>query len=425
MTLGSSLIRSSVWFRRLVCGFLCLLLCCTLSFRVSAASVDDVRELVGLQRWDSNYTEDEIQLIIQQYQMIDRANLTAKLLELGKTVNINNALLDEYDRCYAEIEECTRELDIAFRSGAVLSEVLSAKTALSSTQYTLSSLRSLGYTIDVEFFPNEWTERYLEVQRTIEYLSDAVDIGGVGENMQSPLEIGFTITSMYGMRLDPFTADTLNLHNGVDLWAPEGSFVLSVWNGVVSNVYESERGGLTVVVTHSPDLSTEYLHLSESLVEIGTEVKAGDRIALSGNTGRSTGPHLHLGVRLDGSYVDPMYLFGTMGIRALSEFVSNNPERYLDADALMDEIKLDVEGSSSYDSFFEEDPLAQDSGLIYYPDGYRPSSGEVDGFTTRGFRDAVATWEFTESGWVLVVEDEGPVDVEEGTGSDEGFSDEE
>ena len=144
-------------------------------------------------------------------------------------------------------------------------------------EYKLSSLRSLGYTIDIEFFPNEWTERYLEVQRTIEYLSESFDIGVVGEGMISPLESSFTLTSLYGLRLDPFTGEAVSLHTGIDLWADEGSYVVSVWNGVVSNVYTSVNGGLTVVISHGSDLSTEFLHLSEALVEIGDEVKVGDR----------------------------------------------------------------------------------------------------------------------------------------------------
>lgn len=103
------------------------------------------------------------------------------------------------------------------------------------------------------------------------------------------------ITSSFGQRIDPLTGKQKN-HNGIDIAAPEGTIVLSPVNAVVTNVYydESFGGGLTVILR---DILTDdrygFCHLRETTCKIGDIIQAGQELALSGNTGRSIGPHLH------------------------------------------------------------------------------------------------------------------------------------
>lgn len=112
------------------------------------------------------------------------------------------------------------------------------------------------------------------------------------------------ISDDFGMRMHP-TLGINKMHNGIDLAAPTGSSILAAYSGtVVAAAYSSSMGNY-VMIDHGDGLYTIYMHASALYVSTGQEVTAGQNIAAVGSTGRSTGPHLHFGVRLNGSYVSP------------------------------------------------------------------------------------------------------------------------
>ncbi|MEI2299839.1 M23 family metallopeptidase [Ensifer sp. MJa1] len=113
------------------------------------------------------------------------------------------------------------------------------------------------------------------------------------------------ITSDFGNRLDPFLG-RLALHAGIDFRATTGTRIRSTAPGTVTNAGLTGGYGNMVEIDHGNGVSTRYAHLSAVLVRVGDQVKAGEVIAKSGNTGRSTGPHLHYEIRLNGAAVDPM-----------------------------------------------------------------------------------------------------------------------
>ena len=105
------------------------------------------------------------------------------------------------------------------------------------------------------------------------------------------------ITSPYGMRKHPVTGN-YKLHNGVDLRAKTGTPIYSPANGVVRWVGWTDGGGNQISVNHeNKGIRTGYAHLSKILVKKGDVVRRGQKIGLTGNTGRSTGPHLHFTTR--------------------------------------------------------------------------------------------------------------------------------
>ena len=107
------------------------------------------------------------------------------------------------------------------------------------------------------------------------------------------------VTSNFGMREDPFTG-ARKMHAGIDIAAQPGTPVYAPADGtVIYSGHEAGYGNL-VIVDHGYGVQTFYGHLSESFVKAGQKVKRGDKIAAIGNTGRSTGPHLHYEVRIDG-----------------------------------------------------------------------------------------------------------------------------
>ncbi len=104
-------------------------------------------------------------------------------------------------------------------------------------------------------------------------------------------------------------------HTGVDLKAAMETPVLAANHGRVVLLGDFFYSGKSVVLDHGGALFTVYFHLSEFKAEEGSEVKTGDVIALSGMTGRVTGPHLHWGARMNGARVDPFQLIEKLGGR--------------------------------------------------------------------------------------------------------------
>ncbi|MDR2945687.1 MAG: M23 family metallopeptidase [Candidatus Adiutrix sp.] len=123
----------------------------------------------------------------------------------------------------------------------------------------------------------------------------------------TPLELPLPrrISADFGRRQSPFGSN-IELHRGLDIPAPMGTTVKAPADGTVLSVGQSGGYGLLVTVDHGYGLVTRYAHLSEALVEPGAQVARGQNIALTGNSGRSTGPHLHYETILGGVAVDPM-----------------------------------------------------------------------------------------------------------------------
>ena len=112
-------------------------------------------------------------------------------------------------------------------------------------------------------------------------------------------------TSKFGYRIDPFTGRPA-MHAGLDIAASPGTPVVAPANGVISYVGFEPGYGKIVVIDHGYGVKTRYAHNSQLFVEVGQKVKRYDPIAAVGNTGRSTGPHLHYEVRVHDVPVDPM-----------------------------------------------------------------------------------------------------------------------
>jgi murein DD-endopeptidase MepM/ murein hydrolase activator NlpD len=122
--------------------------------------------------------------------------------------------------------------------------------------------------------------------------------------VREPLAGGATVSSPFGYRLDPFLGRPA-LHPGVDLVQAYGSEIHATGAGRVIHAGWAGGYGQMVEVDHGNGIATVYGHMSEVLVAEGATVKAGDTLGRIGSTGRSSGPHLHYEVRLDGEPVDP------------------------------------------------------------------------------------------------------------------------
>lgn len=123
------------------------------------------------------------------------------------------------------------------------------------------------------------------------------------------------VTSNYGMRRRRY-------HHGIDLKVQVGEPVVSSFDGVVRIAMRGKAYGNYVVVRHPNGLETTYAHLSKILVDINTPVKAGQVLAYGGNTGRSTGPHLHYEIRFLGKPLNPNFFVDFESITPVLEEIS-------------------------------------------------------------------------------------------------------
>lgn len=126
-----------------------------------------------------------------------------------------------------------------------------------------------------------------------------------------PLKNKITVTSAYGKRTHPIFG-TKKTHNGIDLKASFEN-VYSVLDGIViAKGWDSKGGGNFIKVKHFDRFETSYLHLSEIYYRAGEIVKAGFIIGKSGNTGNSTGPHLHFSVKEFGQSINPSHFLNDL-----------------------------------------------------------------------------------------------------------------
>ena len=133
---------------------------------------------------------------------------------------------------------------------------------------------------------------------------DTVEQGAIAIPSVQPVA-RLSFTSNFGVRSDPFRG-TAAMHAGVDIPGPVGTPVYATADGLVDRAERAGGYGNMVELDHGKGIQTRYGHLSKILVAPMTRVKRGQLIALMGSTGRSTGPHLHYEVRIDGHAVNPV-----------------------------------------------------------------------------------------------------------------------
>jgi murein DD-endopeptidase MepM/ murein hydrolase activator NlpD len=114
-----------------------------------------------------------------------------------------------------------------------------------------------------------------------------------------------TLTSPFGPRRSPFGSG-IEFHDGIDLAAPLGTAVVAAGDAVVAAAGWKSTFGRVVILDHGNGITTLYAHLAAIYVEAGQTVERGTTIGAVGSSGRSTGPHLHFTVSVDGRAVDPM-----------------------------------------------------------------------------------------------------------------------
>ena len=161
-----------------------------------------------------------------------------------------------------------------------------------------------------EFFPNLGDYFFGEILHAVRpeeiaYILDNVPISWPTTSRN--------ITSGFGNRPNPFAPTGVEFHNGIDIGIPIGTPIFATVGGRVINSFYSTSGGEMIIIQHELGIITRYLHLDipsrgGRQVFVGQTVASGDLIGLSGNTGRSTGPHLHYDIAINGNFTNPLLL---------------------------------------------------------------------------------------------------------------------
>lgn len=237
----------------------------------------------------SNYTT--IKKIIEQ----DRSNL--KKLEQAKKdlLEISNELNIARD----ELTKLKKEYDT--QNTNLKSAKAEQEKNLASIQKDMVSLQQLEDIKSQE--ANDIASSILALQQSTGGYQGTYSGGRLGYPVNNPY-----VTSPYGYRVHPIL-NTRRMHTGVDFAGGMGTPIYSAEDGIVIKAGTHSTYGNLVMVDHGSGIVTLYAHCSSLNVSVGQVVKRGSLIATIGSTGRSTGPHLHFEVRVNGQHTNPMNYF--------------------------------------------------------------------------------------------------------------------
>lgn len=230
---------------------------------------------------------------------------------IGKILEYDTKLMEEIEEEKEKIEEEKSNLESDKIACADLKEDLEVKLANLNDTVEIRT----KYLAQLKTDENLLEKSIDEIQKKADELeaelkriaSNSASSKYTGGTMTWPLPNYYTITSPFGNRLHPILKK-YKLHTGIDIAGSgcNGKNIVAAADGKVITAGWLSGYGYTVMIDHGGGVVTLYAHSQKLLVKVGQKVKKGEKIALVGSTGNSTGPHLHFEVRLNGKYVNPL-----------------------------------------------------------------------------------------------------------------------
>lgn len=223
--------------------------------------------------------EDESKILVALQRQLE---ITYKYYEIA----LNNETIE----CVNDLETAEQIVeDIKEKSNKEINLIINEKTTKDIDEMNTNTL--------------EIAKENIIKKLNIDTTEEISNINGI---KIATLPITGTISSRYGVS----SSIRSSKHTGLDIAAPKGTPIKVIADGKVTFAAQSGSYGYLVKVDHGNGVETWYAHTSKMYVTVGEEVKAGDVIAAVGSTGNSTGPHLHLEVRINGEHVNPQkYLY--------------------------------------------------------------------------------------------------------------------
>ena len=271
------------------------------------------------EKGDSSYVD----LLMESRSLSELLN---KAEYIGKISEYDREKLDEYVATKVQIAETERILEQDHEELLDLQEQTEAKHAsveelLAAKQSELKNVEAQlaeaeqavsDYEEDLRKQENSIKAIEAEMKRKEEEAKKKAEASGQTYQTRNIGDISFTwpcpassrITSNFGARSSPTEGASSN-HKGIDIGAPTGTNIVAAASGTVVVSTYSYSAGNYIMVNHGGGVYTVYMHASKLLASVGDTVEKGEVIAKVGSTGYSTGPHLHFGIRVNGTYVNP------------------------------------------------------------------------------------------------------------------------
>ena len=271
------------------------------------------------EKGDSSYVD----LLMESRSLSELLN---KAEYIGKISEYDRVKLDEYVATKEQIAETERILEQEHvelmdlqeqteAKHASVEELLAAKQAeLKKVEAQLAAAEDTvsEYQEDLKKQENAIKAIEAELKRKEEEAKKKAEASGKTYQTKNIGDISFTwpcpassrITSRFGARSSPTEGASSN-HKGIDIGAPTGTNIVAAASGTVVVSTYSYSAGNYIMINHGGGVYTVYMHASKLLASVGDSVKKGEVIAKVGSTGYSTGPHLHFGIRVNGTYVNP------------------------------------------------------------------------------------------------------------------------
>lgn len=247
--------------------------------------------------------------------MLNKADYIEQLSAYDRQKLDEYVAITQYVRlCKSELELQKQVLDktkegVVLRQGEIESLIAAKMVRIQEFETDIATKQAAidEYEEDLKFQNELISQLEAEVKEAKKeiLLENGISISYNGEKLTWPCPSYTRISSPFGWRIHP-TLGVNKFHNGVDMAAPKGTDILAAFSGeVVAATYNSTMGNY-VMMNHGNGFYTIYMHASKLCVSPGQIIIEGEKIAEVGSTGRSTGPHLHFGVRKNGEYVNPM-----------------------------------------------------------------------------------------------------------------------
>lgn len=271
------------------------------------------------EKGDSSYVD----LLLQARSLSEFLN---KAEYIGKISEYDREKLNEYIATKKQISEVKEVLETEHTEllelqeqteakHASVEELMTAKRAelkIVESQIDAAEANVSEYQNDLKKQENSIKAIEAEIKRQEEEAKKKAATSGKTYKTQNIGDIKFIwpcpasgrITSNFGTRTSPTKGASSN-HQGIDVGAPTGSNIIAAAGGTVVVSTYSYSAGNYVMINHGGGVYTVYMHASKLLCKVGDTVKQGQVIAKVGSTGYSTGPHLHFGIRVNGTYVNP------------------------------------------------------------------------------------------------------------------------
>jgi murein DD-endopeptidase MepM/ murein hydrolase activator NlpD len=280
------------------------------SFTDFLTRADSLKTIVDQDQHLLDEHKKDKQLVVEKKADLDRQYAEAKSLysqkkqrksQLNEKEKEKQVLLASYDAKIEQSEELTAEQDaVLMQIAGKRSALLQEKNKLREQQAAAAAKARAEAAARAKAAAKAPTRVSSNGNSEVTYSS--------GNGIFGRPVSGGRISSSFGPRVHPITGEVGKMHNGVDFAVPVGTSVHAASGGIVIMAEWYSGYGYAVIIDHGGGLWTLYGHLREGGLKVskGDTVNKGDTIAESGNTGNSTGPHLHFEVRDNGSAVNPM-----------------------------------------------------------------------------------------------------------------------